>query len=283
MAREFVKETAESIDQLGYSGKHDRMALCSDALLPIERSDGRRTAVEVYAALHSSILDGRLKPGTTLSQVEVAQALNVSRTPVREAMRMLQEGGLLVGEPNYRSRVLGFDPKDVEALYMKRIVLESMGVAITAKRMTPALRTELELVITTLESDESHEEFGCWQTLHRRLHSLIVCGAGESLVEEMATLELRSGRYQSTSKGAHLPGWWRRGEVEHRSLYEAVIIGDAPAAAELCARHLARTALETLASLAPEYDTSRLRESLQFAINGAIIADISKTRVNSRG
>ena len=54
-------------------------------------------------------------------QVAIAEALKVSRTPVREAMRMLQEGGLLTGEPNYRSRVVEFDPVDIEALYAKRL------------------------------------------------------------------------------------------------------------------------------------------------------------------
>ncbi|WP_156680773.1 GntR family transcriptional regulator [Sphingomonas profundi] len=245
------------------------MPLGPDILQPIDRADRRRTAVEVYEALQSSILAGRLKPGTVLSQVEVARLLNVSRTPVREAMRMLQEGGLLVGEPNYRSRVLGFDPEDIEALYMKRVVLEAMAVSITTRRMTPALLADLKDVVAQLESDEGHEDFECWQQLHRRLHHLIVSEAGTALVEELASLELRSGRYQSASKGAHLPGWWMRGEAEHRALLDAIAKGDALAAGELSARHLARTALELLAALAPEYDSSRLRESLRFAISGA--------------
>lgn len=245
------------------------MALHPDTLEPIHRHGGRRAAVDVYESLQRSILTGRLKPGEILSQVEVARVLNVSRTPVREAMRMLQEGGLLVGEPNYRSRVLGFDPKDIEALYMKRVVLEALGVSITTKRMTPDLLDELRGVITRLESEECHKDFEVWQHLHRRLHSLIVSQAGQALVDELAVLELRSGRYQTASKGAHFPGWWHRGEVEHRELYGAIAGGNGPAAAELAAKHLARTALELLAALAPEYDTSRLRDSLNFAISGA--------------
>jgi DNA-binding GntR family transcriptional regulator len=245
------------------------MPIGPDVLQPIDRTDARRTAVEVYGSLQSSILAGRLKPGTVLSQVEVARLLNVSRTPVREAMRMLQEGGLLVGEPNYRSRVLGFDPEDVEALYMKRVVLESMAVAITTRRMTPALLDELSGVVARLESDEAHNDFECWRNLHRELHRLIVSKAGNSLMDELGQLELRSGRYQSASKGAHLPGWWLRGEAEHRALFDAIRNEDVRTAGELAARHLARTALELLAALAPEYDSSRLRDSLRFAISGA--------------
>lgn len=245
------------------------MTLDSDILPPLERTDNRRTAVEVYEALQSAILSGKLKPDTILSQVEVARSFNVSRTPVREAMRMLQEGGLLSGEPNHRSRVVGFDPNDIEALYVKRIVLEALGVSITTRKMSPELRDELEQLIDALESDEAHQDFGVWQTHHRRLHRLIVCKAGDTLVAELENLERRSERYQSTYKGQHLAGWWQRGEAEHRELFEAMAAGDACKSCELAARHLARTALELLASLAPEYDSSSLRASLKFALAGA--------------
>ncbi len=245
------------------------MQSLAEILKPIDRSDGRRTAIEVYDALQALILEGALKPGTILSQVAVARALKVSRTPVREAMRMLQEGGLLVGEPNYRSRVVGFDPVDIEALYVKRIVLEALGVAVTTRRTTPELLDKLRAVISDLESDDAHQDFKLWQSLHRKFHRLIVDAAGTVLISDLEQLELRSERYQSAYKGAHLPGWWQRGETEHRELFEAIVAGDVALATELSARHLARTALELMAVLAPEYDTARLRSSLRFAIDGA--------------
>ena len=228
--------------------------------------------MDVYETLQKSILGGRLRPGTILSQVEVARALNVSRTPVREAMRMLQEGGLVTGEPNFRSRVLAFDPKDIEALYMKRIVMESLGVALTTRRMGPELHDQLAGVVKALEGDEAHEDFTTWQHLHRDLHRLIVIEAGETYASDLEMLEKRSERYQSAYKGEHLPGWWQRGEQEHRALFDAMSSGDPKRAGELAARHLARTALELLAALVPEYDTARVRLSLQFAIAGSAAA-----------
>ena len=245
------------------------MTALEEILKPIARGDGRRTAVDVYETLQSSILSGQLLPGTILSQVRLARALNVSRTPVREAMRMLQEGGLLEGEPNYRSRVVGFDPSDIEALYTKRLVLESLGVSMTTRRMSPGLLDELREVIASLESEEAHDNFELWHTLHRKLHRLIAAEAGEALVAELEQLEIRSERYQSAYKGAHMLGWWQRGESEHRALFDAMASGDASLAGELAARHLARTALELLAALAPEFDAARLRSALAFAMAGA--------------
>jgi DNA-binding GntR family transcriptional regulator len=64
----------------------------------------------------------------------LAKALGVSRTPLREALRMLQEEGLIEAEPNRRSRVTGFDPADLDSVYASRVALESLGVALTRRR-----------------------------------------------------------------------------------------------------------------------------------------------------
>ena len=157
----------------------------AEILKPIDREAdgaGRRTARDVYDVLQSFILDGTLKPGTIVSQVAIAEALQVSRTPVREAMRMLQEGGLLTGEPNYRSRVVEFDPVDIDALYAKRIVLEALGVAMTVKRLDPSGPDRLEAIVRSLESPEAHEDFAQWQQLHRQFHRSIVAGAGATMI-----------------------------------------------------------------------------------------------------
>ena len=244
----------------------------AEILKPIDRdSDGstRSAAIEVFDVLESYILNGTLKPGTIVSQVAIADALQVSRTPVREAMRMLQEGGLLTGEPNYRSRVVEFDPVDIDALYAKRIVLEALGVAMTVKRLDGDGMRGLETIVLSLESPKAHEDFAEWQRLHRQFHRAITSEAGATMMADLEQLERRSERYQSAYKGAHLPGWWQRGEAEHRELFEAMASGDAAQAGELAARHLARTALELLAALAPEYDSSRVRDSLRFAAAGA--------------
>jgi DNA-binding GntR family transcriptional regulator len=237
----------------------------------LENPDGRRVVVDLHDILRSLILSGKLRPGTVLSQVELARVMNVSRTPVREALRMLQEGGLVSAEPNLRCRVLGFDPVDIEALYMTRIPLEAMGVAITAAAMAPDDDATLLAIVEAMEGDRAHASFEIWVSLHRQFHQRIVAGAGAQFCSALYGLTLRSERFQSAYKGEHLPGWWQRGEVEHREIYRAMIERDASRACELTARHLARTALELLAALAPEYDTSALRSSLLFATGAAAV------------
>jgi DNA-binding GntR family transcriptional regulator len=241
-----------------------------------KKPDDRRNVVEVHDFLRSLILSGRLSPGMVLSQVELARRLGVSRTPIREALRMLQEGGMVSAEPNMRCRVLGFDPADIEALYMKRIMMEALAVRLTAERMTAAELREVGETITALAGDRSRASFEAWAALHRDFHQRIVSGAGAAFAAELLTLAQRSERYQSAYRGTQLPRWWARGEVEHRAIYEAMAARDADKAAELAARHLARTALELLAALAPEYDTSSLRATLLFA-SAAAPRELQKT------
>src|ERR1039457_7156674 len=74
-----------------------------------ELPEARQAIPHVHAYLRECILDGTLPPGTKLSQVSLAAQLGISRTPLREVLRMLQEEGLVEIEPNQRTRVAGLD------------------------------------------------------------------------------------------------------------------------------------------------------------------------------
>ena len=67
-------------------------------------ANGQNTE-DVYERVRTAILDGQLAPGAVMSQVALADELGISRTPLREALRMLQSEGLVEGEPNRRVRV----------------------------------------------------------------------------------------------------------------------------------------------------------------------------------
>ena len=99
-------------------------------------SDPRRTSIEVHAHFRELIISGVLPPGTELKQAELARVFAVSRAPLREAFRMLQEEGLISSEPNQRSRVLGLDAEELDSLYAARITLESLGARLTAGRLS---------------------------------------------------------------------------------------------------------------------------------------------------
>src|SRR6202167_6293039 len=84
----------------------------------------------VHDQLRASILRGEFDSDAPISQVQLAARLGVSRTPLREALRMLQREGLIDSEPNRRVRVAQLTVPDLEQLYAARIVIESLGVRV---------------------------------------------------------------------------------------------------------------------------------------------------------
>ena len=84
------------------------------ARMAIESAATRRDNVEeVYRRVREAILEGEIAPGTVMSQVAMADDLGVSRTPLREALRMLQSEGLVEAERNRRVRVAAISPVDL--------------------------------------------------------------------------------------------------------------------------------------------------------------------------
>jgi DNA-binding GntR family transcriptional regulator len=89
-------------------------------LRKVELPEARQAIPALHAYLRECVLDGTLTPGTKLSQVALADQLGVSRTPLREVLRMLQEEGLVEIEPNQRTRVAGLDPQELDEIYACR-------------------------------------------------------------------------------------------------------------------------------------------------------------------
>ena len=98
----------------------------------VELPEARQAIPHLHAYLRECILDGTLTPGTKLSQVTLSEQLGVSRTPLREALRMLQEEGLVEIEPNQRTRVAGLDPQELDEIYARRILMETLALSMTS-------------------------------------------------------------------------------------------------------------------------------------------------------
>ena len=89
--------------------------------------------------IRSAILEGRLTPGQRLKEAEVAEAFGISRTPVREAMRILQNSGLLDGSPNRGSVVRSYSMDQLRESYELRMLLEGYAARRAAMACSPEL------------------------------------------------------------------------------------------------------------------------------------------------
>src|ERR1700730_1857766 len=92
---------------------------------------GRDSTEVAYLQLRRAIVRCEIPNGVQLSQRELSQLMGVGRTPLREALRMLQREGLVEAEPNHRVRVADFSIPDLEQLYAMRISLEALAIRLT--------------------------------------------------------------------------------------------------------------------------------------------------------
>jgi DNA-binding GntR family transcriptional regulator len=225
---------------------------------PIPPGGGAR-ATSVHAHLRNLILNGSLQPGTVLNQVGLAPRLGVSRTPLREAMRMLQEEGLIEAKPQMRARVAVFDPAELECVYVQRILLEGLAITITTPQLAGDGVAELDRLIAVMHEELERHDIPAWREANRKLHLLLISGVGDELRRTITQNMDRTDRYRRLFDRDPMLIY---GEPEHRAIVEAIRRGEAAVAAAEAARHLARTTLTLIAHLAPDYEPTAIRAAL---------------------
>ncbi len=243
--------------------KQDRVSSAESQPLPLPTGD-RPAAANLRSHLRELILGGSLQPGLVISQVELARSLGVSRTPLREALRMLQEEGLIEAEPNRRARVTRFDPGDLDTVYGCRVMLESLGCVLTVRSFSDE---EVERLRTALDAMAEHAKTRSveeWQVAHREFHRLLVGRASDQFGRTIAAYQDRAERYWVMFIRANGSGGLSMRDAEHRALFEAAARRDAKGTAVLLAKHLSRTALTLMAQLAPEHEPLTVRTALHF-------------------
>lgn len=241
--------------------------LQGDARLGQSGGMERPSALIVYDELRERILLGRFDPRLPISQVQLARELGVSRTPLREALRMLQAEGLILSEANRRVRTAELSLTDLEELYSLRVVLESFGVHVSVPRLTDTDIADLRGLLEKVEAALEHGDLDAWESSHSEFHRVTRRYSGERLEAAARALVDHSGRYRRFYLGN--TGARAASVQEHRNILEACAARDAGGAAQMVARHLARTALTTAASVSPEFDPSSIRAALRFAIGGS--------------
>jgi DNA-binding GntR family transcriptional regulator len=225
--------------------------------------DGRNVSL-VFDHLRGAILHGELAPGDELSQVGLARHLGVSRTPLREALRMLISEGLVEAAPNRRLRVAGFSMADMAELYVERITLEAVAVRITTARLTRHDIAHMEGLLAEMDHFAAEDDHESWELCNRRLHEAFAGAAGRRVLDRLAQLSHYTERYRRAYTMGDARAW-SAGRAQHRRIVDACKRRDADAAARALAEHLAHTALGVIAMVEPAYDASALRTAIAAA------------------
>src|SRR6201991_358532 len=111
--------------------RENRMSVDANSLLRLEKTSLREQAL---TALRKAITTGQLRPSTHLVETELSEALQISRGTLREAMRQLQQEGLISAGPRGRLSVRHLDAKEIKDIFDVRAALESLAAQDLATR-----------------------------------------------------------------------------------------------------------------------------------------------------
>ncbi|MDQ7094373.1 GntR family transcriptional regulator [Desulfosporosinus sp. PR] len=140
--------------------------------------------LQVYQILRESILTGRMKPGERLLELKLSQELGVSRSPVREAMRMLEQDGLVLTAES-GTIVNPMEIEDVREIYQCRIASEPYAGFLAASKITPAELAEMENLVNQAQEAYGNGEFQQVAELTTAFHDLIVKASGNRRLSDI--------------------------------------------------------------------------------------------------
>ncbi|MFI8101427.1 GntR family transcriptional regulator [Streptomyces sp. NPDC101118] len=196
-------------------------------------------ADRVYQHVKQGVLDRRYEGGTLLTEGELAEAVGVSRTPVREALLRLETEGLLRLYPKKGALVLPVSAQEIADVVETRVLVEEF----TVRRAVPAPPALLARLEELLEAQRRHVESGdlaAFAVEDRCFHAEIVRHAGNQILSRLYDqLRDRQLRMGVALMHAH-PDRVAQNVTEHTEILEALRAGDADAAAAAVRAHLSR-------------------------------------------
>jgi DNA-binding GntR family transcriptional regulator len=192
----------------------------------------------VRETLRQAILSGRLTGGTRLVQADIAATLDVSTTPVREALIQLASEGLIQFDAHRGAIVHEIDLGELRDIYEMRTALEPIAVRRAAQRITD---DQLDAAAGLIQEMDENVNPETWVERNWQFHFLIEQAAGSPrLGTVIKTVQNSAILYIARSVQAH-PGRMREGNDEHRSLLAALRKRDEDRAAAIMVQHLNNT------------------------------------------
>jgi phosphonate utilization transcriptional regulator len=191
----------------------------------------------VQRELTRLILAGQLTAGSKLNEIEVAQRLGVSRGPVREAFRALEESGLVRLEKNRGVFVREVTPAEADEIFELRALLDEFAGRRAAERATPADIAALTSAVDGMAAAADAGDADLYFDLNLAFHDRIVALAGNAKLASLyrrLVNELALVRRAAFDRAGTLP----RSILEHRAIVATIASGDPDAAARQLREHV---------------------------------------------
>jgi DNA-binding GntR family transcriptional regulator len=236
-------------------------------------------ADDIALVIEEAIVSGELEPGTVLRQEQLSERFQVSRTPIREALRRLAALGLVDFHPNRGVRVRTISREELHEAFLVRAELESLATELAAARFTADDLEELQLAEERFSrlsqelrsrepGDERRSIMGEWVRANHAFHDVIYSAAAAPLVERLAKSARRTFSGPAVwAPGDHsIDGLYLKNDRQHRAIREALAAGSGSGARALAREHvlssfaMLETILEQVGSQPRDWHRPRARK-----------------------
>jgi len=174
-----------------------------------------------YQELRRIILEGQVGPGKKLNEGELAKALGISRTPIREAINRLEKEGLVEIFPQRGAFVIQFTEKDVYELFLIRENLEGLAARLAAEKITPSSLAKLEACVEGFKEPFQEKDIQRYSREDLKFHQTIVLLSDARRLVKLVSLLLDHIRmFRLTTRG--VPDRMKASLADHRRIIEAM-------------------------------------------------------------
>lgn len=207
----------------------DNLELQMDAYLPLRDV--------VFQTLRGAILKGDLKPGERLMELQLASKLGVSRTPIREAIRMLEQEGLAVTIPRKGAEVAKMTEKDMEDVLQIRLSLEALAVRLSCENITPAALQELKVAMEDFEEKTKSGQFVEMAKADVKFHEILYKASNNPKLQQLLS-NLREQMYRYRVEYLKREEAHPQLIAEHAAIIEYISKGEKKAATDIMCKHI---------------------------------------------
>ncbi|MCO4317878.1 GntR family transcriptional regulator [Phyllobacterium sp. 21LDTY02-6] len=197
-------------------------------------------AQQAASTIRGMIIRGEMAPGSRIPERTLSETIKISRTPLREALKLLERDGLVQILQNRGARVMSFTVNEARELFEVIAGMESLAAQLAARRITPVELERLEELHGAMLIHHRNHDKDPYFAVNNQIHDLIVEFSGNSILRathEGLMLRARRGRYMAIMK----PSRWDESVAEHEALMQALRNRDASAARRIWQLHLNHT------------------------------------------
>jgi len=206
---------------------------------------------ELVGRLRDMIVEGELPPGGKVPEKQLCADFGVSRTPLREALKVLASEGLLELHPNRGATVAKLTLEDVDEMFPVMGSLEALAGELACRNLTDETLAELRALHYQMVVHYHRGERAAYFRLNQQIHEKILDVAGNatlSFLHRGLAGRIRRARYVANMSKAR----WAQAVAEHEAILEALSQRDGQRLAEILRRHLANKAEVVKEGLAAE-------------------------------